>query len=689
MIRFLDKEVYSIEKNDINRSGLFSYFCQKEHNDDIILVYNQGMYQGYINYQTLLSTASSGTDSFIVTEKYIHKEDDAKIWENLHALLKNLKESGLTRDAFIPIFNEQNQLLYFAYEYVKEQKTLYVDVALEELQVKRPEIFLQDVYPQITSVCINDCNEWAYIFSDILENYDFPYTCIGEKWETLFPKKVKKLKDAEFGRLKLYAEGTTYFPQYNTGDFLWNWDFLVELRQINHFYLSEKIKENLKEKKIKALTMYFPYESKSKTMEEEIRRLHGILPTQEVSWERAIDREQIEKIIGKDMSWQRWKVAQKDRERNQKQLRVRGKILEKKSFGKGSNCIYIIGPCITHGTCVTKDEESIGYILGEKLETKNYSIQCIMYPLHNCLIYEDIIHSLTLTENDVVILIDRFTKENFLQYQSDLPISELIQKREGDWFWDCPIHATAKGCSEIAHAMLDWISPLLENPCKQPKYLQVGIPQLNEMESEKLETYIKDVKACCKIKEGSSIGAIVMNCNPMTKGHLHLIDYARQRVDYLYIFVVREDKSVFPFQERFAMVKKETEQFENVIVVSSGEFVLSYTTMPLYFEKEEKKEEILDATNDLAIFGEYVAKGLGITKRFVGEEPSDLITRQYNEAMKKILPNYGVAVEEIKRFEVDKEVVSASKIRKWMKEGEWEQIEKFVPATVYERLHCR
>ena len=180
-----------------------------------------------------------------------------------------------------------------------------------------------------------------------------------------------------------------------------------------------------------------------------------------------------------------------------------------------------------------------------------------------------------------------------------------------------------------------------------------------------------------------------MNCNPMTRGHLYLIEHARSKVDYLYIFVVQEDKSDFRFEERFAMVKQVTEQFENVIVVPSGEFVLSYATMPLYFEKEEKKEDTLDAAHDLTIFGEYVAKELGITKRFVGEELLDPVTRQYNEAMKRILPNYGIEVEEIKRLETDQGIISASAVRKWIKEDNWEAVKKFVPAEVYSRLRLR
>ena len=111
MIRFWDTEVYCMEKSELDRSWLFSYFCQKGHTDDMILVYDAGAYYGYLNYQTLLHTASSGRDEYIITEKYVHKKDDAQIWEHLHVLLKQLEERGIRKQAFIPVFDEQGQLL--------------------------------------------------------------------------------------------------------------------------------------------------------------------------------------------------------------------------------------------------------------------------------------------------------------------------------------------------------------------------------------------------------------------------------------------------------------------------------------------------------------------------------------------------------------------------------------------------
>ena len=686
MIRFWDTEVYCMEKSELDRGWLFSYFCQKGHTDDMILVYDAGAYYGYLNYQTLLNAVSSGTNDYIITEKYIHKKNDGQIWEHLHVLLKQLEERGIRKQAFIPVFDEQGQLLYFAYEYEKGLSTFYIDIALMELQEKDTLLFFEEAYPRVKSVCIDECNEWAYIFSNILDMYDIPYFCEGEKWELLFPAKNRTLNDSAYGRMTIYAEGAEHFREYASDKLLSNWEFVMKVRQNKHSFLTEKIKKDLKNKNVKVQTMYFPTESRSKTSDEEIRRMHRVFPLEKRCWDDIVGRSQIKRIIGEKIDWEAWLDAQNVRKQNSKEFYVRGKSIETKNYGNGKHHIYIIGPCIAMSSCVLREEESIGCILAEKLKEKDYAVECIMYPLHHSMLYEEMIQSLTLMENDIVILIDRLMEKK-PDYQSDLPVADIIKKRQDDWFWDIPMHATAKGCFEIANAMANWLEPLLNDTVSDdPKCLQMGKVILDEKAQKKLEKYIRQVKECQRIEKGSSVGAIVMNCNPMTRGHLYLIEHARSKVDYLYIFVVQEDKSDFRFEERFAMVKQVTEQFENVIVVPSGEFVLSYATMPLYFEKEEKKEDTLDAAHDLTIFGEYVAKELRITKRFVGEELLDPVTRQYNEAMKRILPNYGIEVEEIKRLETDQGIISASAVRKWIKEDNWEAVKKFVPAAVYSRL---
>lgn len=88
----------------------------------------------------------------------------------------------------------------------------------------------------------------------------------------------------------------------------------------------------------------------------------------------------------------------------------------------------------------------------------------------------------------------------------------------------------------------------------------------------------------------------------------------------------------------------------------------------------------------MEIFARYIAPELGITKRFAGEEPTDKITKQYNEQMYIILKEFGIEFEEIPRKCCENEVISASKVRQLLKEKNWEEIKRMVPECTYEFL---
>lgn len=179
------------------------------------------------------------------------------------------------------------------------------------------------------------------------------------------------------------------------------------------------------------------------------------------------------------------------------------------------------------------------------------------------------------------------------------------------------------------------------------------------------------------------IGSIVMNCNPFTLGHQYLIGYAAERVDYLYVFVVEEDKSYFKFEDRIELVKAGTAHLRNVKVLPSGQFIISSTTFSEYFDKANLKGTTIDTSLDVETFGSQIAPCLNISVRFVGEEPLDPITAQYNQSMKDILPKYGIEVCEIPRKEDEVGVISASRVRKCLEENKWDEIKKLVPETTY------
>lgn len=180
-------------------------------------------------------------------------------------------------------------------------------------------------------------------------------------------------------------------------------------------------------------------------------------------------------------------------------------------------------------------------------------------------------------------------------------------------------------------------------------------------------------------------GAIVMNANPFTLGHKYLVEKALEKSNKLIVFVVEENKSSFDFETRFKLVKNGLKEFKNVKVVPSGKYIISGITFPSYFIK--KGQNVLDIQQNLdaIIFGKYFSK-IGINKRFIGTEPISVRTNIYNKALKKQLPKFGIEVIEFSRVELGGKVVSATTVRKLLKEENFEEIKKLVPKTTYEFL---
>lgn len=157
-------------------------------------------------------------------------------------------------------------------------------------------------------------------------------------------------------------------------------------------------------------------------------------------------------------------------------------------------------------------------------------------------------------------------------------------------------------------------------------------------------------------------GAIVMNANPFTKGHRYLVEQAASQVDNLYVIVVKEDRSRFPYAERKAMIDAGCAGLDNVIVCEGSDYAISAATFPTYFLKKLDDATDTQIALDLDLFVNHIAHPLGVTVRFAGSEPEDALTRRYNELMAEILPGTPVAVVR-QAHQPDPDLVKGSALR--------------------------
>ena len=181
-------------------------------------------------------------------------------------------------------------------------------------------------------------------------------------------------------------------------------------------------------------------------------------------------------------------------------------------------------------------------------------------------------------------------------------------------------------------------------------------------------------------EEAPRVAALVMNANPFTLGHQYLVEKAAAENDILHLFIVSEDASLVPFAVRKKLVMEGTTHLKNIRYHDSGPYIISNATFPSYFQKDEQAVIESHAMLDLTVFTK-IAAALGITRRYVGEEPTSLVTGIYNQIMSEKLPENGIECIIVPRKENDGKAISASTVRQALKEENWILLEKLVPET--------
>lgn len=339
--------------------------------------------------------------------------------------------------------------------------------------------------------------------------------------------------------------------------------------------------------------------------------------------------------------------------------------------------IYFFGPCIIQGSRV-EDKYTIESFLQEKLNNIG------KYRVVNCGVVNepqiDInrILKTNFNKGDIAIIYSYRNCFSTLYDIQELNIWEIADNYQipVEWSTDSLVHCNHKVNQIIANEIFCMIqSKLCQKDCEQ--HIPVRLDKKDYIKKSYIDKYFSDFD----YTRYDKIGSIVMNCNPFTKGHRYLIEKACEMVDFLIVFVVEEDESYFSFEERFEMVQSGTSDLKKILVVPSGHFILSKTTFPEYFVKLEDEDLRKNVEYDITLFADYIASQLKINCRFVGEEPFDVVTNEYNNAMKRILPKKGIELIEIPRKEKDGVCISASMVRKYLESGKIQQAYSFVPET--------
>lgn len=684
MIRFCDKNVYTIYTYDLYRVEMLRFFLNEkdEFHRDVVLVLNaDDSYYGIMTYPRIVMCRNPEDrimrESITLSEHFF---EEAREWFSTHPR------------ELLPILDKEGQVCGFCYNDEDEPYQWKFD-QIEQLEMASeiPYSFF-DWQKKSRQIWIRGCNELAYRCYCLFRRLDYPVYVEGEAWEWLGVfNEISPCIQSE--RFYIYAEGTP--------NVFWSWTYEETPPNVSpyfHFlfswagsikkYVYESMIHFFMEKGVMVFAAIFPdtadidvftfLELKSKSMNF---TLEEVMTVKNISAEK---REVLCGIMGEaeaEMLYVRKQETEGGGFHRISYTNIGKEVLDGTD---GEGRIYAIGPCIVEGYGNFTENTFVAQ-LQKLVNGDNYSVIKVPFSGFNLHLWkEEEIRKFVFRKKDIVLLLDSEDLLGELDCQKYELLPIYNRKDRETWLADSiSLHMNKNGVKAVADYIYDSIlkeeirrrnKVIIEN-----KYLHKGEILSDELQKQVWE-YVKDVKKHCPY-QGEKIGSIVMNCNPFTYGHQYLIEYAASRVDVLYVFIVEEDRSDFPFELRKRMVEDGTAHLRNVSVVPSGSWILSYQTFPVYFGKSEKQEEKADAAMDLEIFARYIAPPLGITHRFVGEEPTDKITRQYNEQMKRILGGFGIQVEEIPRKELEGNPISASHVRRCIKEGHLGEIEKYVPES--------
>ena len=380
---------------------------------------------------------------------------------------------------------------------------------------------------------------------------------------------------------------------------------------------------------------------------------------------------------------------------------VNGNRLTVGNPDKYENTIHFFGPCVVQGVCVT-DAKTIPSIVQNLLKKNNISNYRVVN--HGTGYGRDFVNDLLYMmstdfyTNDIVVWLNAFSQSELEYfYEYEIPIIDCISCFVGlhDYFYNNPFHCNYKANLLYANTIFNNIH---DSICKSEyqERLNFIIDQkvklefdpmalINSSDMNSYMQYLKKYKkhSCHKEK----IGALVLNANPCTNGHLYLISEALKIVDFLYIFLVEENKNNFQYIDREYMIKEDIKEFKNVCVLSGGNVMTSEIAFPEYFNRSDESHSSVNPILVLKIFSQKVAPCLHITFRIIGEETEDYVTKELNRITEVELQKEGIRVIIIPRkldeFGVP---ISAKMVRKLFMERNYSELVKYVPKYTYKRL---
>lgn len=141
-------------------------------------------------------------------------------------------------------------------------------------------------------------------------------------------------------------------------------------------------------------------------------------------------------------------------------------------------------------------------------------------------------------------------------------------------------------------------------------------------------------------------GAVMVNGKPLSPGQRTLIESAARQVDQLYVFVVAEERSAFPFPVGWQLVADGVHDIANAVVLDSAHYQISAASFPTYFLKPDDPVARIRAELDATLFASRIAPFFGIARYFTSTASTPESAAEW-AAQAAVFRAHGIDVSEI------------------------------------------
>lgn len=203
MIRFCDKTVYNVMKQDISKISLLSFFLEEDGKrmKDVIAVYdNNEQLCGTITYNNLL--VATKVEDCINRGKIVVGDN---FWQEAKKYFETYPKMLLT------ILDSNGQIIGFAYD-DNQEGFREIDMALTGMEKCGVPALQNKKYQYIKMLVIINFNEFAWRCCKLFEKLGYQVCVFGEEWEWFgYESGTGNLDYADFEKMYLYAEGRPGF----------------------------------------------------------------------------------------------------------------------------------------------------------------------------------------------------------------------------------------------------------------------------------------------------------------------------------------------------------------------------------------------------------------------------------------------------------------------------------------------